>query len=59
MLEYLLMGAASLLDPAMLLAVVAGVVGGGVGKTWGSLSMLVVSQQRNCHGCPDHRRDDI
>ncbi|MBB5723816.1 hypothetical protein FHS72_003461, partial [Loktanella ponticola] len=31
----------------------------GVGKTWGYLSMMVISQQRNCHGCADHRRDNF
>jgi hypothetical protein len=31
----------------------------GVGKTWGCLFMMAVSQQRNCHGCADHRRDNI
>jgi hypothetical protein len=30
-----------------------------VGKTWGCLSMMVISQERNSHGCADYRRDDI
>lgn len=32
---------------------------GGVGKSWGCLFMMAISQERNCHGCADYRRDDI